>query len=880
MKKIVLVGDPSVDLLVNHESHQVPKTNHKHTKNLENSPKATLDILPGGVLLLKKFLEHVLKKDEQFITYPEINELLKVVPIRTIAVVNFNNDKRPEVLHVDQFLGYSCNELDEETEQLTITGNFSNADLVIIDDAGNGYRNEANDWIHALIDSTQQFQIIHKINWPFKENKLLQKLSAVCSNKMIAIVSADDLREHGLKISKQLSWDKTVEDFMQEFATNERLRDLRKYGTIIIRFNLEASIVILNKKKEKNEEEEEDAYFFYLPSKYEGQIMTEFTGSMQGITHAFIAGFVKQKLYGENGRNDIITSVTVGMNAAYRCVNFGYVRNPSSSEISYPLDKVFGTDDKEIKTDIEKKVTSENEVRGKDEEEKIEDLPLEVLGIKGYENIKKPESLLEHITGGNSEWINAVALECFKEGKSSTLQKVPVFKIENFKTYDREEIENFRSFNKLINEYLFSKATKPMSVAIFGPPGSGKSFGVKQIVKSDILKNRVELIETNLSQLQTYHDLIPLFHDARDITLSGKKIPLIVFDEFDSANGDKPLWWIKYFLAPMQDGVFKDGEKMHPLGRAIFVFVGGTKYTFDKFSSQVKEPDEDEDKNQSVQTDFKALKVPDFISRLKGFINIKGIEKKDENDKLYVLRRSVVFRSMIEKDYKNLMNDDKSVNIDNDLLETLMLINKFKHGSRSLESIVKMSDLANERSFKKSNLPSECLLGLHIDTSEFLKHMKNSRVFPIEHIENIAKEIHKRWLKKEIEQKSTKVTAVEWEKTNEEIKNSNRGQAIDILRKLKIFEYKVVTLDSVLANDIIKSFPEAEKMAEMEHERWMEERESNGWKYNKIRNDALKHHDNMLSWELLPDEIKKYDRDAVNDIPEILNGVGFAIVKE
>ncbi|MBK8280226.1 MAG: hypothetical protein IPK94_09000 [Saprospiraceae bacterium] len=59
------------------------------------------------------------------------------------------------------------------------------------------------------------------------------------------------------------------------------------------------------------------------------------------------------------------------------------------------------------------------------------------------------------------------------------------------------------------------------------------------------------------------------------ISTSGKT-PLIFFDEFDTAYNSKALGWIQYFLAPMQDGVFKDGEKLHPLGKAIFVFAGGT----------------------------------------------------------------------------------------------------------------------------------------------------------------------------------------------------------------------------------------------------------------------------------------------------------------
>ena len=45
--------------------------------------------------------------------------------------------------------------------------------------------------------------------------------------------------------------------------------------------------------------------------------------------------------------------------------------------------------------------------------------------------------------------------------------------------------------------------------------------------------------------------------------------------------------WLRYFLAPMQDGKFLQGEMAHPIGKAIFVFAGGTSWTLDNFGKQV-----------------------------------------------------------------------------------------------------------------------------------------------------------------------------------------------------------------------------------------------------------------------------------------------------
>jgi hypothetical protein len=73
-----------------------------------------------------------------------------------------------------------------------------------------------------------------------------------------------------------------------------------------------------------------------------------------------------------------------------------------------------------------------------------------------------------------------------------------------FKTADRFEIEGFRSAAATIEEYLQTKPTKPMSIAVFGQPGAGKSFGVKQVIEA-VVRNVMDLpkdwkpIKTNLS---------------------------------------------------------------------------------------------------------------------------------------------------------------------------------------------------------------------------------------------------------------------------------------------------------------------------------------------------------------------------------------------
>lgn len=65
-------------------------------------------------------------------------------------------------------------------------------------------------------------------------------------------------------------------------------------------------------------------------------------------------------------------------------------------------------------------------------------------------------------------------------------------------------------------------------------------------------------------------------------------------------------------MAPMQDGEFTDHGVSRPLRGGIHVFAGATRHYFEEFQSG----DNAEDR---------AAKKPDFTSRLRAYINIRGI---------------------------------------------------------------------------------------------------------------------------------------------------------------------------------------------------------------------------------------------------------------
>ena len=276
------------------------------------------------------------------------------------------------------------------------------------------------------------------------------------------------------------------------------------------------------------------------------------------------------------------------------------------------------------------------------------------------------------------------------------------------RTVDRAEIESYNAIRTLVGEFLDSNSRKrPLCIGVFGPPGAGKSFGVEEVIAS-IAKDRVEGMTFNVSQFASGENLVAACHRIRDKVLEGKT-PFVFFDEFDSAGLDgAELGWLRSFLALMQDGRFRDGEEMHPLGKCILVFAGGTAATFREFE-------------QAAVSAPKQRKGRDFVSRLRGYINVRGPNPQGD-DPAFVLRRALVLRSLLErnKDARDLFNSKKELRIDEGVLRALLLISRYEHGTRSMEAILEMSQLAGMSRFDQYVLPPLDQLAIHVPSEEFM----------------------------------------------------------------------------------------------------------------------------------------------------------------
>lgn len=701
MKNIVVVGDVTIDLFKISDEKRLPKDINKsyEQENIElyYGKKVIAKELSGGALLLAEMIKDATNEDVFTYKYDDIKsnpsdyvhtitDLSEYAPVSGETI---NKDVRYRAENFDGFINDSNKEFKSKNLKINYSGSAENkeGDFIVIHDARNYYR-FIDDFENITSKINDCTLLIHKMSHPIAQGVLWSQLLKY-KDQLVVVILADDLRAKGLRISRSLSWERSAIDLkkvLEKIRKNEvndenlkHLKDLMDCKYVIIRFGIDGAILYQRKGAKYT--------IFYYPEYFEGGLEKKYPGDMKSLGIAFTSGLVLelQKFYNMKYykwipsllEDRIEEGIKMGLIVCDKLFEKGF-KVDGDGNIEYYYKEMFH-DVNNLKKNIETAPVPEEE-------------NWEIID----EKIKEDKVYNE-------------AVEIVMKGESDNL-KVPVAKISKLITADRSEMESYHSIKNLINEYLIKEnVDKPLSIAVFGPPGSGKSFGVTQIAES--ISENIEKLEFNLSQFKSPEDLFTAFHNIQSSSLK-EKVPLVFFDEFDSPIGDVSYGWLKYFLTPMNDGKFKKGEVFHPIGRCIFVFAGGIKRTFIDFKNENK------------------VKGFDFISRLRGYVNIVGINKENENDTHYMIRRAFVLRNIIEEHAKHILktkNNESVADIDCSVLNALIKVPEYYHGNRSLTAIVEMSTLSDKIRFDRSSLPSSEQLELHVDKKEFKKYLNNEQ---------------------------------------------------------------------------------------------------------------------------------------------------------
>jgi hypothetical protein len=754
--------------------------------------------------------------------------------------------------------------------------------VVVLSEGGMGFRDSKGRWPgNGHLDGARW--ILLKATDPFMEGALWTHLGK-WAEKLVVIVSASELRRSRARVSKGLSWDSTVESVLTELTPGGNLEGLTCCSHLIVVFGTEGALWLeLGKETEKGR-----VHLVYDADAIEGEHRKPEKGTAFGALSCMTAAAAWFLARG-GSEPDLETALEGGLSAMCDLLEKGH--GPATAPGSgYPAQRLaavikdatcrFARTVMPFERGVVKMVCP------------IQPSP---AGADNCWSLIHEARRQRHQPCPDPAWDLA---ELVATLGPIALGSLPHISIGKLMSADRREIEALRVLQRLIIDYRDRdprQCKKPLSIGVFGPPGAGKSFAVRQITEA--LLDKAGWLEFNLAQFKEgTDDLIGAFHQIRDRALTGKT-PVAFFDEFDSRRYE----WLQYLLAPMQDGAFQVGQITHPIGKCIFIFAGGTSRTFESFGEFEKDSPDD--------VRFRMSKGPDFKSRLDGFLDLLGpnqneIAVDDAEGKAGGKRRRLVpdpcdifhpvRRAFIIRGELGCAQSDK-LNMDDAVLRALLRVDSYVHGARSMSKVLDPLKQAYPGRIYRSHLPPLQQLGLHVAARDFMnKCCYDAPAAPPQlsqqALDTMAEAIHAVWEQLGVEQgwrDPAKVTR--FADLSDFFKRSNLAAARRMPEVLGLVG---------LALQPGENTPEQregvrlqieqylELVAEAEHAGWMEWHLDQGWMYGPKKDEAKlteepkrKTHPCLKPYIELDDVDRNKDRNSIRHYLDFAKKAGMKIVE-
>jgi len=533
-----------------------------------------------------------------------------------------------------------------------------------VDDANFGFRASPEAWPACVTGgASPPAHIVLKMANPLARGPLWERLVGEHADCLTLYCSLSDLRKEFAPIGQPLSWERTSRDIVKAVAARA---DMRRAARVIVSIGMAGAVII---------ERAGPATLVFDPLHQEGDWERAHPGIPSGLGTCLLADLA---LVAARSPVDWADAVRRGLVAGRAMHEHGLVVDGrAGAALRFPL----ATGGEALRA------TAVDTV---------------------FRTVAVPDADAWTVfDAAFARDYRSVATRIALEGDAEAVNSLPVERMGAWASVDRTEIESMRSVRNIIREYLAqSRRPRPLSLAVFGPPGAGKSFAIKQMAREWTTGGtKVAVLEFNLSQFTDADALPAALQRVRDCAVEGA-LPLVFWDEFDSMMNGRPLAWLAPFLAPMQDGAFLEGGVVRPIGAAIFIFAGGTHATMESFKMRAVE--------------VPGAKATDFLSRLRGYVDVLGPNPTGEDDETYMLRRALLLRALVRGRAPRMLTRGR-LDIDPGVLRAFLGARTYLHGARSMESVIDMSALAGKARYERSVLPARHQLSLHVDADEFMR---------------------------------------------------------------------------------------------------------------------------------------------------------------
>ena len=149
--------------------------------------------------------------------------------------------------------------------------------------------------------------------------------------------------------------------------------------------------------------------------------------------------------------------------------------------------------------------------------------------------------------------------------------------------------------------------------------------------------------------------------------------------------------------------------------------------------------------------------------------------------------------------------------------------------------------------------------------------------------ETLARAIHGDYVRVQValgETQQTNPSLVAWDELPQRLQDASRRQADDIGSKLSAIGCGLEALTDWDADLFAFAPDEIERLAVLEHERWLEDYQASGWRYAPgAKSVEQKTHPSLVPWVELSEAEREKDRDVVRLLPTLLARAGLQVAR-
>lgn len=208
-------------------------------------------------------------------------------------------DKEKPAWRVEEFLG-----LDRQDDRSgkaawkKVVNDSPDAGLIVLDDAGLGFRDCPEFWPESIMSDRQGPPpwILLKMAKPVAQGPLWEHLHANSADRLIVLMTINDLRLTEVQISRELSWERTAQDLVWELVHNPRINALSHCAHVVVSFDTAGAVLLsrLNDEVSPRGAIRHEGRLFFDPRVVEGMWNQRYPGGMIGYTSCLAAGLARQ----------------------------------------------------------------------------------------------------------------------------------------------------------------------------------------------------------------------------------------------------------------------------------------------------------------------------------------------------------------------------------------------------------------------------------------------------------------------------------------------------------------------------------------------------------------------------------------------------------